>query len=62
MSEVSTVGALIRQLIAIAIGLGAAGTLVDNTILAKSQAQKAVTQQGISYLKWNEKLVRRNSK
>jgi hypothetical protein len=56
MNEVSTVSNLITRLIALAIALGAAGTLVDQTFFVQGGAKKAVLQRGISYSKWNATL------
>lgn len=62
MNEVSVVGNLIVKLIAVAIALGTAGTLADKVFFAKDEAQQAVLHQGISYQKWNTRLLNPRAK
>lgn len=62
MNEVSNVATLITRLIAFAIALGAAGTIVDEVFVVKDEARKAVVHGGISYSKWNRTLLERGSR
>lgn len=62
MNEVSTVSGLISRLIAIAIALGAAGTLVDALFVMKNKTASVVKHGGISYSKWNRVLLNPDKK
>lgn len=59
MNEVSNVSALISRLIAFAIALGAAGTLMDSVLQSKGDAKNALANQQLSYSKWNATLLKR---
>lgn len=56
MSEVSTVGQLIRLLISSALIAGATGTLVDLARSSKDEARAALQKGPMSYGKWNRRL------
>lgn len=62
MNEVSTVTGLITRLIGIAIALGIAGTLVDKVFEVRTEAKQAITSYGISYVGWNNRLQKPDSK
>lgn len=56
MNEIKPVSDLIMYVIGIAIALGVAGTLVDATKSVAKDAAKTISDEQMSYRKWNRNL------
>lgn len=58
MGDVSIVARLIQSLLAIAFAAACVGTLGDMVFAMKDEAAHATRHEGMSYGKWNRRLLR----